>query len=85
MARRRARVRQHHQAESVQYVGPPTVVSLEWDYGYLSALVNRSRGVEGVSALYPADLGLSDELAQRLMSWLDRIPHWDVDVESDPE
>ena len=52
--------------------GPPTVVSLEWDYAYPSVLVDRSPGVFGVDCLDPAALGLSAELAARLERWMDR-------------
>ena len=52
--------------------GPPTVVSVEWDYAYPSVLADRSPGVLGTDLLDPAELGLSAELAGRLEQWMDR-------------
>jgi hypothetical protein len=51
---------------------PPTVVSIEWDYGYPSVLANVSPGVPTVDLLDPADLGLSPPLVGRLKAWLER-------------
>ena len=84
VGRRRARAREPRQPEGVRYIGPPTVVALECDYGYSSPLLNRSPGVGGVSQLSPVELGLSDDLAQRLMSWLGRMPSWNSEG-GDPE
>ncbi len=64
---------------------PPTVVALGWDYCYASPIVDRSPGVDGVEFIEPADLGLPEDLAERLMSWFDRMPHWDRDEAADPE
>jgi len=52
--------------------GPPTVVSLEWDYEYGSVLADRSPGTLGTDLLDPAELGLSAELVARLEAWTDR-------------
>ncbi|WP_433794868.1 hypothetical protein [Actinoplanes sp. CA-252034] len=49
----------------------PTVISLEWDHCYESALVDRSPGIDAVVCLPPAGLGLSPALARRLEAWLD--------------
>ncbi|MFC6567804.1 hypothetical protein [Actinoplanes utahensis] len=58
----------------------PTVVSVEWDFGYDSLLLNRSPGVIGVDELNPAELDLSPELADRLKALLERhervYGHW---------
>lgn len=72
MARRRPRKREPAQADPESYIGPPTVISLDWDYSYESVLEDRSAGVFGVDLLDPADLGLSQELTGRLTAWLDR-------------
>ena len=50
----------------------PTVISLEWDYGYDSVLLDRSPGVLGVATEDPIELGLSEGLVRRLRQWLDR-------------
>ncbi len=50
---------------------PPTVISLEWDYGYESVLQDCSPGVIGVLLRDPGELGLSAELATRLTAWRD--------------
>ena len=50
----------------------PTVVSLDWDYGYASVLTDRSPGVHEVRCLDPWELGLSDGLTTRLQAWLAR-------------
>jgi hypothetical protein len=59
---------------------PPTVVSVEWDFGYDSLLLDRSPGVIGVNELDPAELGLSAGLIGRLKALLDRYErvcgHW---------
>jgi hypothetical protein len=60
-------------------------VALEWDYAYPSPIVDRTPGVVGVEFLDPAGLGLSEALGERLMSWLDRIPHWEAPEGSDAE
>ena len=53
--------------------GPPTVVSLEWDYSYGSVLIDRSPGVLGTVAFVGAPgLGLPAELVERLECWRDR-------------
>jgi hypothetical protein len=53
--------------------GPPTVVSLEWDYSYGSVLIDRSPGRLGtVDFVDPAGVGLPPELVERLESWRDR-------------
>ncbi len=52
--------------------GPPTVVSLDWDYAYPSVLVDRSPGVPAIDFVDPAELGLPPELAERLEEWRDR-------------
>ncbi|RBY97983.1 hypothetical protein DQ237_03565 [Blastococcus sp. TF02-8] len=49
----------------------PTVISLEWDYGYPSIVADRSPGVLGIDLLDPAELGLSAELVARLEAWRD--------------
>jgi hypothetical protein len=58
----------------------PTVVSVEWDFGYGSLLLDRSPGVLGVHQLNPAELGLSSRLIGRLEALLDRhervCGHW---------
>lgn len=58
----------------------PTVVSVEWDFGYDSLLLDRSPGVIGVGELDPAELGLSPGLIGRLKALLDRhervYGHW---------
>jgi hypothetical protein len=72
MTRRRSRRTGPTQVVPERYIGPPTVISLEWDYSYESVLENRSPGVMGVDLLDPAELGLSPELAERLAGWLDR-------------
>jgi hypothetical protein len=60
--------------------GRPAVVSVEWDFGYDSLLVDRSPGVIGVHGLDPAGLGLSPALVGRLAVLLDRhervCGHW---------
>jgi hypothetical protein len=60
--------------------GRPAVVSVEWDFGYDSLLLDRSPGVIGVHELDPAGLGLSPELIGRLDVLLDRherfCGHW---------
>ncbi|MCW2700370.1 MAG: hypothetical protein JWQ45_1905 [Blastococcus sp.] len=53
-------------------VGPPTVVSLDWDYAYESVLRDVSPGVSDVRLLKPAELGLSPALAARLAGWHER-------------
>ncbi|MCZ2828168.1 hypothetical protein O2W14_04870 [Modestobacter sp. VKM Ac-2986] len=52
-------------------MGPPTVIDVQVDVGYSSILVNRSPGVAGVWEMTPEELGLSEELSQRLTGWLD--------------
>lgn len=48
-----------------------TVISLEWDYGYRSIAVDRSPGFPAhlVRFLDPREVGLSDEVAERLKDW----------------
>ncbi len=72
MTRRRSRRKEPTHPSPESYTGPPTVISLDWDYGYNSVLVNRSPGVRGVDELDPAEVGLSHELAGRLAAWLER-------------
>jgi len=72
MTRRRSRRREPAQVVPERDIDPPTVISLEWDYSYESVLENRSPGVVGVDLLDPAELGLSQELTERLAAWLDR-------------
>ena len=64
---------------------PPTVVALEADHAYPSPIVDRSSGVVGVEFIEPPDLGLPEALCERLMSWLHRMPGWDLDVDTHPE
>ncbi|BAL88707.1 hypothetical protein AMIS_34870 [Actinoplanes missouriensis 431] len=58
----------------------PTVVSIEWDFGYSSLLVDRSPGVIGVDDRAPAELALSPDLIRRLDALLTRheriYGHW---------
>ena len=72
VSRRRSRKREPTHPIPDRYTGPPTVISLEWDYSYESVLANRSPGAWGVDLLDPAELGLSQGLAERLAGWLDR-------------
>ena len=72
VSRRRSRKREPTHPIPDRCTGPPTVISLEWDYSYGSVLANRSPGVWGVDLLDPAELGLSEELAGRLAGWVDR-------------
>ena len=72
MTRRRSRRSEPTQIDPERSIGPPTVISLDWDYGYESVVENRSPGVIGVDLLDPAALGLSQELASRLTAWRDR-------------
>ena len=58
----------------------PTAVSVEWDFGYNSLLLDRSPGVIGVDDRDPAELALSPGLIRRLEALLDRhervYGHW---------
>lgn len=69
---RRRRAAKGSEPGSYPDAEPPTVVSIEWDYGYSSVLANRSPGVPPVNLLDPADLGLSPSLVGRLETWLER-------------
>ena len=59
-------------------------MALQCDHSYPSPILNRSPGVVGLEFVEPADLALPEDLAERLMSWLNRMP-WDPDVAADPE
>ncbi len=68
--------------------GPPTVVSIEWDHFYRSVLIDRSPGVRGVSWLDPIELGLSEDLAERLRAWnreAEALARRDLDDEPEDE
>ena len=66
--------------ESQTWREPTTVVAIEWDY-YNSPVVDKSPGVDGVKELHPEELGLSADLSDRLMSWMDRHSGPDDDPE----
>ncbi|MCA0146725.1 hypothetical protein [Blastococcus sp. LR1] len=71
-SRRRSRYRHGGPRVPEPREGPPTVVSLEWDYMYPSIIADRSPGVLGTDLLDPAELRLSAELVARLEAWTDR-------------
>jgi hypothetical protein len=69
MARRRSGRGEPTHSIAERYIGPPTVISVHWDYGYESVLENRSPGVMAVALLDPTELGLSPQLVERLAAW----------------
>ncbi|GAB3217862.1 hypothetical protein GCM10027586_10860 [Kineococcus gypseus] len=71
-----------------------SVLSLEWDFGYSSILVDRSPHITGVQEVRPEALGLTAQLCARLHHWHQRQEtlsgHWvrqwfEHEPETEPE